>query len=244
VLSNSFYTNLKTYKDSYLNENPFPHVVIDNFLKESVYQDLMVEIDEISKKTDSFFVNNAYGVVDEHDSQKGKRQIDGTKQMLPKMKEVIMFLNSKYFLSLVKEISGFKTLESTPDYSNSGYHQTSRGGFLDVHHDFNLSHHDNGLYRQINFLMYLNKDWDSSWGGDLELWNKDMSGPNKIIPPIGNRVVMFNIDKAPHGHPHPLKTPEGIHRKSFALYYYNREKPNYDLVKRAIWSNEITDLTN
>jgi hypothetical protein len=53
---------------------------------------------------------------------------------------------------------------------------------------------------------------------------------------------MFNIDKAPHGHPHPLKCPEGIQRKSLALYYYNNDRPQYQIVNRAIWSNEIDTL--
>jgi hypothetical protein len=69
-----------------------------------------------------------------------------------------------------------------------------------------------------------------------------MSGPAKFISPIANRVVMFNIDKAPHGHPHPLQCPEEINRKSLALYYYNNQKPKYNLVQRAIWKSEIPTL--
>jgi hypothetical protein len=53
---------------------------------------------------------------------------------------------------------------------------------------------------------------------------------------------MFNIDKAPHGHPHPLQCPEEINRKSLALYYYNNQKPKYNLVQRAIWKSEIPTL--
>jgi len=243
MLSDSFYNNFESYKNIYNNQSPYPHVVIDNFLRDDVYNALMNEVNQLSKKPDSFFINNVYGIIDEHDSQRGKRQVDGIEKMDLKMVEVIKFLNSKYFLGLVKDMTGFKELQSIENYSNSGYHQTHRGGFLDVHHDFNLSHHDSTLFRQINFLLYLNKNWESEWGGDLELWDKDMSGPVKLISPIGNRVVMFNIDRAPHGHPNPLNCPENEYRKSFALYYYNRENPKYNLVNRAIWKNEIDTLT-
>jgi hypothetical protein len=69
-----------------------------------------------------------------------------------------------------------------------------------------------------------------------------MSGPAKKISPISNRIVMFNIDMAPHGHPHPLQCPEEITRKSLALYYYNTDLPKYNLVHRAIWKREIPTL--
>ena len=47
------------------------------------------------------------------------------------------------------------------------------GGFLNVHTDF-LSHtrrHD--WSRQINLLLYFNEGWQSSWNGNLELWDAD-----------------------------------------------------------------------
>ena len=54
-------------------------------------------------------------------------------------------------------------------------HEIKRGGHLGVHADFNVHKGMNAL-RRINLLIYLNDDWDPSYGGDLELWAKDMSG--------------------------------------------------------------------
>jgi hypothetical protein len=51
------------------------------------------------------------------------------------------------------------------------------------------------------------------------------------IEPISNRMICFNTQPdgdviAYHGHPKPLNVPKGIYRKSIALYYYTKEKPN------------------
>jgi Rps23 Pro-64 3,4-dihydroxylase Tpa1-like proline 4-hydroxylase len=242
MLSKDFYMNFKTIVKNYQVSEPFNNIVIDNFLKEDVYQELQKEVDKlcISPSENWRFYKNAYGGIDEHENQIGKRQIDGTQNMLPTMQKVIKFFNSNFFLSLIKEISGIKDLETIKDYSNSGYHQTGKNGFLEIHHDFNLSHHDSGLFRQINFLFYLNSDWEENWGGHLELWDPEVKNCFSKILPIGNRVVMFNIDNAPHGHPHPLQCPQGVFRKSFALYYYNRTEPKYNLTKRALWKQELT----
>ena len=44
-------------------------------------------------------------------------------------------------------------------------------------------------------------------------------------------MVCFNTQPdgdviAYHGHPKPIKVPNGVYRKSIALYYYTKEKPN------------------
>jgi Rps23 Pro-64 3,4-dihydroxylase Tpa1-like proline 4-hydroxylase len=84
----------------------------------------------------------------------------------------------------------------------------------------------------------LNKDWKEEWGGDLQLWNKDMSMCVKKILPIFNRAVIFNITSdAYHGHPGPLKSPEGVDRLSFALYYFTETRPENEITKphMAVW---------
>ena len=64
------------------------------------------------------------------------------------------------------------------------------------------------------------------WGGNLELWEKDMSKCCVQVPPLFNRAVIFRItDDAFHGHPHPLNTPKEVDRLSLALYYYTKDRP-------------------
>ena len=57
------------------------------------------------------------------------------------------------------------------------------------------------------------------------------------VKPIFNRAVIFDTqpkgDVLPwHGHPLPLNCPEEIYRKSLALYYYSKEKPNTNMAKK------------
>ncbi len=50
-----------------------------------------------------------------------------------------------------------------------------------------------------------------------------------------NRAVLFNIENAPHGHPHPLMCPSNECRRTIALYYYDRVPVTNRLYNRAHW---------
>lgn len=89
-----------------------------------------------------------------------------------------------------------------------------------VHADFNL-HARLNLQRRLNVLIYLNQDWPSAFGGELELWDRSMGRCKRSIAPLFNRCVIFNTDDDSfHGHPDPLRCPEERSRCSIALYYY------------------------
>lgn len=41
------------------------------------------------------------------------------------------------------------------------------------------------------------------------------------VEPVFNRAVIFaTSDTSFHGHPEPMKLPEGVYRRSIAMYYY------------------------
>ncbi|MEQ9306177.1 MAG: 2OG-Fe(II) oxygenase, partial [Marinoscillum sp.] len=82
------------------------------------------------------------------------------------------------------------------------------------------------LYRRINVLVFLNKDWKEEWGGELQLWDNKMTECQVKIAPVFNRVVVFSTLKDSfHGHPDPLLCPLSVSRKSIALYYYTKTIP-------------------
>jgi hypothetical protein len=94
-----------------------------------------------------------------------------------------------------------------------------------VHADFN-KHRDFGLDRRLNLLLYLNKDWREEYGGHLQLWNRDVTRCEAKVLPIFNRMMVFGTtDFTFHGHPDPLQCPEGMTRKSLALYYFSNGRP-------------------
>ncbi len=64
----------------------------------------------------------------------------------------------------------------------------SRGGKLNIHLDYNINPKLN-LQRKLNLIVYLTEDWDTSWGGGLELWSHD---EEKNLP-LNREVVVDNI---------------------------------------------------
>ena len=84
--------------------------------------------------------------------------------------------------------------------------------------------------RRVNVLVYLNKNWKDSYGGHLELWNKNMSSCEKKILPSFNTMAIFSTtDFSNHGHPDPLNCPKDMSRKSIALYYFSSGRPKEEI---------------
>ena len=81
----------------------------------------------------------------------------------------------------------------------------------------------------------MNPQWDESWGGSLELWERAPGGGiarcGAKYPPLLNHALIFTTDeRSLHGFPDPLKCPQGQSRKSLALYYYTVDKDEtYDV---------------
>ena len=100
----------------------------------------------------------------------------------------------------------------------------TEGGNLSVHLDYS-THPKMNLQRKINLIIYLEEGYDSSWGGDLELWshNPDTKKPGHCVRSVEakfNRAIIFDTTQNSwHGVPSKLKCPPGKARKSFAVYY-------------------------
>ena len=65
--------------------------------------------------------------------------------------------------------------------------------------------------RRVNILIYLNKNWENDYGGDLQLWDKNMEKCEKIFPLFNTMVIFSTNDFSNHGHPEPpivLKTSQ------------------------------------
>ena len=150
---------------------------------------------------------------------------------LPNISSFIKYLNSDEFLLEISKLTGISNLIGDNKLAGGGLHQIVSGGFLNVHADFNISDGLPDLNRRLNIIIHLSKNWEKEYGGALELWDTELIEAKKSIYPKFNRIVIFNTQPegdviAYHGHPKPLNTPLNITRKSIALYYYTKEKPN------------------
>lgn len=226
--------NVEKYSKDYQTDKPFPHIVIDDFMSKTFIKDLEFEMQNVSTIEQWRFDS------EQHIDQVLKRWIREWDAMSPLLKTACQYFNSQEFIDILEKITGFKNLVADPILHGGGFHETFPGGRLEVHHDF-TDHTILGkkMYRHVNLLIYLNEDWDQRWGGQLELWSKDLKEIEKKIELRQNRAVIFSIDGAPHGHPHPLGCPDGVTRRSLAFYYYTTE-PTKNHYTRAMWKRGVT----
>jgi Rps23 Pro-64 3,4-dihydroxylase Tpa1-like proline 4-hydroxylase len=93
-------------------------------------------------------------------------------------------------------------------------------------------------------ILYLNPNWNETWGGEFELWNKTCENCVKKVAPKNNRIVIFDThDYSFHGSPNPLHCPEDDSRKSIILYYYTKDSKPAEQTKiqephSALWKRK------
>ena len=197
------------------NNHPFPYIVFDNFLDADLVQQLKKDFPDYNDEI-SWHVRD-------NENIKKRYQADDTK--LPKsIRLMLREFNSKQFLLFLEALTGIEGLIPDPYFINGGVHMSKTGDYLGVHADFNWNHMIQA-HRRVNVLLYLTESWQEDWKGALELWETDGREPVELVFPEFNRVVIFRTsDNSLHGHPTPLKTPEGEYRRVLNLYYYSRHK--------------------
>jgi hypothetical protein len=211
----SLRTQLPQAREQYAAADPFPHIVLDDVLQPAAFKAAMTEFPGIE---DPFWK----GYLHVNEAKYSNTEAD---TWSPALREVATALTSQDFLVYLEELTGIHGL--LPDWSmdGGGLHQTRRGGHLNIHTDFSTHHQHENWARRINVLLYLNEEWRTEWGGQLELWDKDMSACHQRVAPRGNRMLVFTTsDISYHGHPDGLTCPEDVARRSIALYYFTEEE--------------------
>lgn len=214
---------VETDARSYQGATPFPHIVMDDFLPETVYRSLLQVYPKPGQVADWRQADavDAQGRV----AQKLKLGYSNELRMPAPLRELLYALNCGAFIRYLEKLTGIPHLLSDPHMFGGGLHQYLPGAVLRVHADFNkLPGFE--LDRRLNLLIYLNEDWREEWQGDLELWDRAMHKCQRRIAPLGNRCVVFSTTSTSfHGMPEPLACPSGTTRKSIALYYYSNGRP-------------------
>jgi hypothetical protein len=202
-------------RTQYKSASPFPHVVLDDFLEPAAFTRAMEEFPTL---------DGGQWISYLHVNERKFGQTDPT-TWGPTLRSILEELNSPAFLHFLEELTGIDQLMADPSLEGGGLHQSTTGGFLNIHADFTVHPQHREWRRRVNLLLYLNDDWQPSYGGDLELWSTDMKRREVAVRPIGNRVVVFttNADSF-HGHPEPMTCPPGTARRSLALYYFTEEQ--------------------
>jgi Rps23 Pro-64 3,4-dihydroxylase Tpa1-like proline 4-hydroxylase len=225
----------------YTSTQPFPFIVIDDFLKDGVLDDIKLSVNNLKTESANHYLpqyweHNKYGFTKDFDEC---------------LQNIFARLNSDEFISYIEQLTGIKDIiRNDVTLAGAGVHRTTNGGFLDIHTDFNtyVSKYHDKIDRRINLLIYLNPDWKDEYGGQLLLCDPT-SVKYKVLPQM-NRAVIFNTTKSSfHGHPIPLTVPDGVTRQSIAVYYYTKHQSPNDFegepMRRVmIYDSKQYDYTN
>ena len=210
----------RAYREAYATADPFPSMSFQDFFNPAVLDAVLEEFTDLGSSGDLRYQT----------PNEVKLASRGEQRFGPVTKAFARFLNSEPFLQFLQELTGIEEpLLPDPYFEGAAFHQIKPGGFLKIHADFNKNRRT-GLDRRLNVLVYLNKDWEESYGGHLELWNRDMTRCVKKMLPAYNTLGMFTTTSHSwHGLPNPLTCPPDRSRQSLALYYYTNGRPAHEV---------------
>ncbi len=196
---------------------PVKNFCIDNFLDEAFAEAVL---DAYPSYQDATKIGRSFAAVNE----KGKVQITDSRAFAEPVAELNRALASPEFCELMSHVFEIPKLVPDADLNGGGIHQTGPRGHLDVHVDFNYIA-ERELHRRLNILVYFNRGWEPGWGGNIELWDKDVKSCRHSFSPLFNRCVVFETNEISYHGVTAVKCPEDRSRKSFAAYYYTHEAP-------------------
>ncbi len=209
--------DIEQLRQTVANANPFPFFSIDNFLQADFAERVLASYPSYEAAVKD---GKSFKAVNE----KGKVQLTDSSTFAPAVQELNLVLASHDWLDVLSYVMGIPKLLPDDRLVGGGMHQTGPRGHLDVHVDFNYLQ-DRELHRRLNILIYFNKDWKPEWGGNVELWDKEVNVCHHSSSPIFNRCVVFATSEISYHGVTAVKCPEGNSRKSFAAYYYTKEAP-------------------
>jgi hypothetical protein len=208
--------NLEQIRNTFINAKPFEHVIIHNFLK-----------DDIANQVYNDFPTNYNDWHSYWNPLEVKYANDNFETLPQSIKNIFLALSTEKLCKVFSFITN-KNLEYDPYLHGGGLHAHPRFGRLALHLDYE-KHPFLNKQRSCNIILYLNKIWKQEWNGQTELWDADVS--NCIIKsyPVFNSIILFKTNEISwHGLPEKILCPENIYRQSLAYYYIsNLENNNY-----------------
>jgi 2OG-Fe(II) oxygenase superfamily len=194
---------------------PYPHVVLDGFFDEEV-------LDRVERSFprpgDRDWL--AYDTANEvKQTSRGILGLDPFTQLF------LWQMCSAPFMAWLRAVTGVVDLCVDSTFHGGGLHESRRGGWLNLHADW-TQHPHLPLVRQLNMIVYLNRDWQEEWGGALELHGGTQGGgPVARVAPLFNRAVIFpTTSETLHGFPNPMTCPPDRARRSVSWFYWSPDE--------------------
>lgn len=205
---------IENKKNEFVNNKPFSHCIIENFLSNDYCEALEKEF-----PTNIETKNTWYKYFNPLEIKYARDDIQNFNETLEKY---FYLLSSNIFLEKIKKITNIKDLEIDDYLHGAGIHLHPKRGRLQMHLDYE-KHPYSGKQRRINIIFFLNRDWNPEWNGQTELWDKEMKKCVKKVDIVFNRALIFKTNEISyHGLPEPINSPLNVYRKTIAYYYVSK----------------------
>ena len=224
MISHNVLANVQKLSAEFINNKPFKHVEIRDFLEESVLSDIIRDFPK--------FDNSA---TNEFGAPSKKHVVTDLSRISKSYKKFYDYISSKKFLDIISEITKIDNLIFDSTMFGGGTHNNLHGQKLDPHVDFN---YDNfGNHRRLNLLIYLNDGWQESWGGCLELHSNPRNPENNkiktIYPTLNNCAIFETNEYSWHGF-REIRLPQSalkkdVSRKCISIYLYTKTRPKEEI---------------
>lgn len=228
-------TDFERTRAEYHAAQPFPHLVIDNFLPEQ----LALEMYEESCRLPNIKKFDRAGSYMEESTDLPN---------LPVASTYVSLMHSYSGMQWISNLLDIPGLIADPYIVGGGYANSYNGNLLNPHIDYNWNDRLK-LHRVVTTILYLTPNWDQSYGGEINFYNSDKT---KIVASIVNkfnRLVIFAYDKLGWHGTSRITCPDNIHRSNFRLYFFtsnsshladdppHRSQYYYDLGSRSAFDN-------
>jgi len=224
------FENLRCGLRNFVGSKPFDHCIVDGFFDDDAACALAAEFPDYESE-DWYFYNNAI----EH-----KKALNNWEKFPKATYQAFTLLQSPAVTELLEEALGEK-IYVDHGLNGGGWHIHGSGGNLNPHLDYSI-HPKMKMERVLNIIVYLSPELKPEHGGHLGLWAHDevKKAPGELVrevEPRFNRAIIFNTTQNSwHGMSRKLNVPEGIHRKSLAIYYMRTPAEGAEQRGRALFA--------
>jgi hypothetical protein len=213
--------NLEDLRIKYLAAQPFPHLIIDNFCDEEKLNRAYIAIPELNNKSrDYAFANNKF-------------EKSNYKVICQELEDLYNDLSSERFNKILSFIIAKNTFVDPKNFGG-GLHQGKKNSFLDMHLDFNYHPLNKNWYRELNLLLYLNKDWKKEYGGELKIKDLRTNDESELEIPFNRLIIQQCGPYTLHGYD-MTNFPEGKYRTSIATYAYQVHERLIETPRTTDW---------
>jgi Rps23 Pro-64 3,4-dihydroxylase Tpa1-like proline 4-hydroxylase len=186
----------------------------------AIVDDLLPE--DVARQIYEAFPKDAEGFKTLKTFREHKRQAFQLDEFPPILADITYALQDARVVERVGDLLGMEGLDGDPTLYAGGLSMMFPGQFLNPHVD--NSHEAGKLkYRRINTLYYVTPDWREENGGNLELWDENVSKPHTVFSKF-NRLVFMETNRRSWHSVSPVVS--GGARCCVSNYYFSEQSPD------------------